>query len=96
MKWVEEGKKNEAFDLSNHLTRVLSNVFEVVSRLPEGNPFANANKAIDHFMGYGQKAEKISPPRLHGGKHLPEKMIQEVGRRLNRADLIPQKGYLNH
>ena len=96
VKLLEEGKNSEAFDLSNHLTGVLSNVFEVVSGLPEGNPFTNATKAIDHFMGYGQKAEKFSPPRLHAGIHLPERIIQEVGRRLNKAGLIPKKGYLDH
>jgi hypothetical protein len=93
--WLEEGRSDEAFDLSNHLTGVLFSILEVVSKLPEGNPFANTNKAIDHFMGYGQSAEKNTPPRLRNGKLMPEKMIQEVGRILNRSDLIPIRGYLD-
>jgi dihydrodipicolinate synthase/N-acetylneuraminate lyase len=93
---LEERKVEKAVALSNLLTGLLSNVFDIVDNLPEGNPFANANKAIDHFMGHGQEAEKISPPMLHAGIPLPEKVVYEVGRILNKAGLIPQKGYLHH
>ena len=93
---LEERKNGKAVAMSNLLTGLLSNVFDIVDGLPYGNPFTNANKAIDHFMGYGQEAEKISPPMLHAGMPLSEKVIFEVGRILNKAGLIPQKGYLNH
>ena len=93
--WLEEGKNEKAVALSDLLTGLLSNVFDIVGSLPEGNPFSNANKAIDHFMGYGQKAEKIPPPILHAGMPLPGKVIFEVGRILDKAGLLPQKGYLN-
>ena len=93
---LEKGKIEKAVALSNHLTDVLSNIFNIVGSLSEGNPFTNANKAIDHFMGYGQEAERISPPMLHAGIPLPAKVIHDVGSILNMAGLIPRKGYLDH
>ena len=93
---LEEGKNERAIALSNLLTDLLFNVFDIVDGLPNGNPFTNANKAIDHFMGYGQRAEKISPPMLHAGIPLPEIVIHDVWKILNRAGLIPRTGYLDH
>jgi dihydrodipicolinate synthase/N-acetylneuraminate lyase len=96
MTLLEENNPEKAVALSNLLTDLLSNVFDVVDSLPDGNPFTNANKAIDHFMGYGQEAERISPPMLHAGIPLPAKVIHDVGSILNKAGLMPQKGYLDH
>ena len=91
---LQEGKGEEAQNLSVRLTQVVDLVFGLVSHLPQGNPFTNANKAIDHFMAYGSEAEQMPPPMLHGGRRLPAKVIREVGKILRNAQLIPPKGYL--
>lgn len=92
---LQAGKIAEAQNLSVRLTQVVDAVFGLVSHLPQGNAFTNANKAIDHFMAYGSKAEKMPSPMLHSGRRLPEKVIREVGKILSNAKLIPQKGYLH-
>ena len=92
---LEQGKNEEARDLSDRLTRVVELVFGLVNDLPDGNAFANANKAMDHFMAYGPNAEQISPPRLHTGAHLPEEVILQTATILKNEDLIPSKGYLD-
>ena len=91
---LQAGKSEEAQNLSVRLTQVVNSVFGLVSSLPQGNPFTNANKAIDHFMAYGAEANQVQPPMLHSGRRLPEKVIREVGIILRKAKLIPQKGYL--
>lgn len=91
---LEEGKDEAAQNLSARLTQVVDLVFGLVDRLPQGNPFTNANKALDHFMAYGSEAEQMPPPMLHSGRRLPQKVMQEVGKILKNAKLIPQKGYL--
>ena len=91
---LHRGKSEEAQNLSVRLTQVVNSVFDSVSELPQGNPFTNANKAIDHFMAYGAEAEQIPSPMLHSRRRLPEQVIREVGKILKNAKLMPQKGYL--
>jgi hypothetical protein len=62
--------------------------------LPHGNAFANANKAMDHFMAHGPRAASLPPPRLHSGEVLPPEVIARTGDALNRRGLLPAKGYL--
>ncbi len=92
---LQDGKKEKAKDLSDRLTQIVDLVFGLVSNLPQGNPFTNANKAIDHFMAYGSKAETVPPPMLHTRIRLPENIIREVGEILKNAKLMPTTGYLH-
>ncbi len=91
---LQEGRSEEARNLSDRLTQLVDSIFGLVSNLPQGNPFTNANKATDHFMAYGSEAEQVPPPMLHAGMRLPEDVIREVGQILKNAKLIPKKGYL--
>lgn len=91
---LEEGKNEAAQNLSARLTQVVDLVFGLVNNLPQGNPFTNTNKAIDHFMAYGLEAEHLPSPMLHSGRRLPKEIVQEVGNILENAKLIPQTGYL--
>ncbi|MDJ0616536.1 MAG: dihydrodipicolinate synthase family protein [Calothrix sp. MO_192.B10] len=91
---LQNGKNKSAKNLSDQLTQVVDLVFKLVSNLPQGNPFTNANKAMDHFMAYGLQAERVLPPMLHTGIRLPENVIREVGEILKNAQLIPKTGYL--
>ena len=91
---LEDGRTEEAKNLSDRLTEVIDLVFGLVSNLPKGNPFTNANKAIDHFMAYGSEAERFPAPMLHARIRLPENVIREVGEILKKAQLMPNRGYL--
>lgn len=90
---LEEGRVEAANKMSQRLTATVSAVFELVSPFPDGNAFANANKAMDHFFAYGPKAATVPPPRLHAGSSLRAEMIVETGKILDRYGLMPSKGY---
>jgi len=83
-----------AQELSERLTACINEVFGIVSGLPHGNPFANANKAMDHFFAWGPKAQDAPTPRLHAGSCLPGDVIRGAGEALSRHSLMPVKGYL--
>jgi hypothetical protein len=85
----------EAEKLSRRLTGTVSAVFSAVaeSRVP-GNPFATANKAMDHFMAYGPQAVSKTPPMLHGKHLLPPEVVRRTGEILRQHDLMPERGYL--
>lgn len=83
-----------ARERSEHLTSCINEVFGIVTGLPHGNPFANANKALDHFFALGPKARNVPPPRLHAGVSLPAEVIHATGDTLSRHGLMPEKGYL--
>jgi len=83
-----------AQERSDQLTSCINEVFGVVTGLPQGNPFANANKAVDHFFAFGPKAKDAPPPRLHAGVSLPADVIHATGDALSRHGLMPEKGYL--
>jgi len=90
-----EAKRFEAArQVSDRLTAALGEVFGLVERLPDGNAFANANKAIDHFFAFGAGAAATSPPRLHAGSRLPFEVIRRTGEILSRHRLTPATGYL--
>lgn len=82
-------------ELSVTVTTVIEETFEIVKGLPAGNPFTNANKAIDHFNAYGERAERTPPPRLSGGSALPTGVIERTARILDRHGLRPRHGYLD-
>jgi len=83
-----------AQERSEHLTSCINELFGIVTGLPHGNPFANANKAVDHFFAFGPKARDAPPPRLHAGVSLPADVIHAAGDTLSRHALMPEKGYL--
>ncbi len=80
--------------MSERLTACINEVFGIVTGLPHGNPFANANKAMDHFFAYGRKAAGAPPPRLHAGSSLPVEVLRATGEALSRHGLMPAQGYL--
>ena len=83
-----------AHAISERLTGCINEVFGIVTGLPHGNPFANANKAMDHFFAHGPRAQAARPPRLHAGTFLPADVIRATGEALSRHGLMPNKGYL--
>jgi dihydrodipicolinate synthase/N-acetylneuraminate lyase len=91
---LTHGRIDRANAISSRLTEAVKEAFSLVAGLRDGNPFANANKAIDHFFAHGPKAERVAPPRLHAGSRLPESVIRAVGEALSRHGFMPKKGYL--
>lgn len=83
-----------AQELSGRLTACINEVFGIVTGLPQGNAFANANKAIDHFFAWGAKAHTAPPPRLHAGSTLPPDVLRNTGDALARHGLLPERGYM--
>lgn len=83
-----------ARELSDRLSALIGEAFRLVSGLSDGNPYANANKAMDHFFAYGPRAFDVPGPRLHSGRSLPREIIVETGRILERHRLMPAAGYL--
>ena len=92
---LEAGCVDEATDLSDRLTQMVEQVFALVTDMPEGNAFANANKAVDHYMAFGEDARVTRPPMLHAGMPIPKDVILRVEDVLESAHLIPDIGYLN-
>ena len=91
---LSAGKREEARRLSDALSRAVTEVFGLAASLPDGNPFANGNKAMDHFFAHGAAAADVPPPRLHAGSSLPQELICATGEILVRQGLMPAKGYL--
>lgn len=91
---LRAGRREEAQRLSDRLSAVVKEVFALVAGLPDGNAFANANKAMDHFFAHGPNAASVTPPRLHAGSHLPIEVIRQTGAALERHGFMPAAGYL--
>jgi len=91
---LRTGRREEARQLSDRLSAVVKEVFALVTGLPDGNAFANANKAMDHFFAHGPKAASVTPPRLHAGSRLPVEVIRQAGAALEHQGFLPLRGYL--
>jgi len=85
----------DAEKMSHRITETVSAVFSSVaaSRAP-GNPFATANKAMDHFMAFGPGATTKAPPVLHGQQTLPPEVLRQTGEILRQYELMPEHGYM--
>jgi dihydrodipicolinate synthase/N-acetylneuraminate lyase len=92
---LEVGESALAGDMSNKLTMIFNDVFQLVKDLPYGNPFTNTNKAIDFFLAYGQEADKMGLPRLHSGNQLPMNIMVKTRDILKARSLLPKNGYMN-
>ncbi|PAW90705.1 MAG: dihydrodipicolinate synthase family protein [Pedosphaera sp. Tous-C6FEB] len=94
IEWLKVGRREEAQRLADRLSAVVKEVFALVAGLPDGNAFANANKAMDHFFAHGPQAAAVTPPRLHAGSRLPVEVIRQTGAALERHGVLPTRGYL--
>lgn len=88
------GRAQEAERLSGRLSSLVATVFGFVQDFPDGNPFANAAKAVDHFFAHGPGALTAPRPRLHAGSHLPLEVLRATGEALDSHGLLPTRGYL--
>ncbi len=90
----EKNNQEKAREISEKLTIVISEIFALVQPLPYGNPFTNANKAIDHFLAFGPSANTKEGPMLHEKIRIPHDVIQTTGAILTHYSLMPEKGYM--
>jgi dihydrodipicolinate synthase/N-acetylneuraminate lyase len=91
---LEKNDLGKAREISERLTTAVSEVFALVQPLPYGNPFTNANKAIDHFFAFGPSANTTDGPMLHEKIRIPHGVIQATGAILTHHSLMPEKGYM--
>jgi len=91
---LEKKELEKAREILERLTIVVSEVFALVQPLPYGNPFTNANKAIDHFSAFGPRANTTEGPMLHEKIRIPRNVIQATGAILSHHNLMPEKGYM--
>jgi 4-hydroxy-tetrahydrodipicolinate synthase len=69
-------------------------LFATVQDTPSGNPFSNANRAVDHLLAYGRTWRQQPLPLLLSGSLLPEALIATVESLLEATHLLPDQGYL--
>ena len=86
--------RKEAEDVSRLLSKIVAESFKLCADLPFGNPFANSNKVVDHWMAYGRMALKRPMPMTHSGNILPSLLVERIGDMVKGAGLMPEKGYL--
>jgi dihydrodipicolinate synthase/N-acetylneuraminate lyase len=91
---LSAGNLKAAQDLSTRVTGVVNDVSDGAADIPASNPFANANKAIDHFFAHGPEAIDVTPPRICSGQRLPVQIIKIAGQALTHNGLMPTNGYL--
>jgi len=91
---IDQGSTAQAEALSERLSSAVSEIFGFAQTLPDGNAFANANKAVDHFNAFGPAADTIDAPMLRCGRRLPARMLEFTGEILKGHQLMPQSGYL--
>jgi dihydrodipicolinate synthase/N-acetylneuraminate lyase len=91
---LDMGKMAIAQTLSANLVEVVSQAFDIVRDFPAGNPFANANKLIDHCLAYGNLALRVPPPILYSGQGLPDDFVVSAVSLLETHTLLPATGYL--
>ncbi|MGD8477091.1 MAG: dihydrodipicolinate synthase family protein [Burkholderiales bacterium] len=91
---IDQGSAAQAQALSERLSSAVNEIFGFAQTLPDGNAFANANKAVDHFNAFGPGASSVIAPMLRCGRRLPVRMLEFTGEVLKRHRLMPQRGYL--
>lgn len=91
---ISAGRSEPARQISDRVAAAVSEVFRLAAAVPNGNPFANGNKAMDHFFAHGPRAATLPPPRLHAGSSLPPELIRATEQILLREKLMPTRGYL--
>lgn len=92
---LELDQSDLAQEMSDKLTAIANAAFGLVAGLSDGNPFANANKAIDHFMAFGEDALQQPPPRLHAGSTIPNEVLTKTMEILRERSLLRKSGYMN-
>lgn len=91
---LEAGRAADAARLSGVMTAVVDALFDAARDLPFGNPFSNANRAVDHLWAHGRAWRDAAPPLTASGNTLPEPFLEAVADIVGRFPSLPDRGYL--
>ncbi len=89
---VAGGDRKGATAESDALSRLVASLFAAADGLPSGNPFSNANRAVDHILAYGT-GWKNTPARIASGETLPEEFLAAIETLLTEAEIDTKAGY---
>jgi len=92
---VAQGDHAKATAASGDLASLVTSLFAAADGLPSGNPFSNANRAVDHIMAYSADWRDM-PARLVSGDTLPEAFLASIEALLAAAGIETGKGYLHN
>lgn len=84
-----------ALRVSKVLSVIVEMLFEEAATVPFGNPFSNANRAVDHLWAYGQGWRLRPPPLTASGNELPEDLLAAAADIVGRFPSLPKVGYLS-
>ncbi len=90
----EQDEHERALRVSNVLSVVVEMLFEEAATVPFGNPFSNANRAVDHLWAYGQEWHLKPPPLTVSGNELPRSLLTAAADIVGRFPVLPKTGYL--
>jgi hypothetical protein len=89
-----EGSHAAAVERIRPVEEMVERAFRCVADLPFGNPFTNANKAIDHHLAHGSHASQAPAPLVCDGQSLPRDLLSQIGQWLAELQLLTAQGYL--
>ncbi len=93
IRMLRSGDRSGAQELSGRIDSVVRAVFAEASSLPFGNPFSNANKALDHILAWGG-ANRAPAPGTHDGSRIPVGLLSAAEIALRRGGFLPGRGYM--
>jgi len=89
---VAHGDQAAAMTGSESLSKLVESLFAAADGLPSGNPFSNANRAVDHILAYGADRKSV-PARIASGEALPDNFLDMIEALLADAGLNTRDGY---
>ena len=90
---LRSGNRSGARELSGRIDSIVRAVFAEAASLPFGNPFANANKALDQVLAWGG-ANRAPTPGTHDGSRIPIGLLTTAEVLLRRGGFLPVQGYM--
>jgi len=91
---LEAGRREEASAVSRVLTVVVNELFAAAAKLPFGNPFSNANRAVDHLWAHGAAWTTAPLPLTISGNELPRNLLETASDLVGQFPSLPERGYL--
>lgn len=94
--WMCENNRHaDARKLALRVSKVVDHAFGLVEPLPFSNPFSNANRAIDHIFAFGNDALIIPSPMTHGGRRIPQEIVETIREILKEEGFNINRGYFH-
>lgn len=96
VQWLcDNNQHGDARKLARRVSTVIDHAFGLVDELPFGNPFSNANRAIDHIFAYGNGSKIVPPPMTHSGSPIPEAVISTLREVMKEEGFETELGYIH-